>query len=44
MKHMAKADEPHDEPLPNTVRFVYLLGGFILVGWVLMAIFVWRSW
>ncbi len=36
--------EPPDEPLPLTLRFVFVLGALILVGWFLMFFLLQERW
>ena len=36
--------DPPDEPLPQTLRFVSILGGLIIVGWFLMFILLQERW
>ncbi len=36
--------KPHEEPLPLTLRFVFGLGTFILVGWFLMFLLLQARW
>jgi len=33
-----------DEPLPATLRFVFAIGGFIVVGWVAMFLLLRERW
>jgi hypothetical protein len=37
-------DREPDEPLPITMRFVFALGTFILVGWFLMFLLLQERW
>jgi len=36
--------EESDEPLPLTLRFVFVLGGLIVVGWFLMFFLLQERW
>ncbi len=36
--------EVSDEPLPLTLRFVFVLGGLIVVGWFLMFFLLQERW
>ncbi len=36
--------EPPDEPLPLTLRFVFALGAFILIGWFSMFLLLQERW
>jgi len=40
----AMREEPSDEPLPQTLRFVFMLGGAITIGWFLMFVLLQDRW
>lgn len=46
MRSQSSKDSPRepDEPLPLTLRFVFVLGGLILVGWFLMFVLLQSRW
>jgi hypothetical protein len=41
---VSPGEPPHDEPLPQTVRFVFAIGALILVGWCLMYLLLRARW
>jgi hypothetical protein len=36
--------EQTDEPLPLTLRFVFVLGSAIAIGWFAMFLLLWERW
>jgi hypothetical protein len=43
--HFDRGSPPDvDEPLPETLRFVSVLGGLIVIGWFLMFLLLQQRW
>ena len=38
------SEDEHDEPLPGTLRFVFIMGACFFIGWVLLYVLMRSRW